>query len=101
MRARQGRLQSDLFGADIPKLFPIVYEHQSDSACLDNALEFLMMGGRSLPHAMMMLIPEPLVGNPQMDLDGRGFYEYHAAMLEPWIGAAAVCVTVCTLVGAT
>src|SRR5215217_679530 len=59
MRARQGRLNSDLFGKDLEKLYPIVYEQQSDSACLDNAVEFLTMGGRSLPHAMMMLIPEP------------------------------------------
>ena len=59
MRARQGRLGSDLFGDDLQKLYPIVYDRQSDSACLDNALEFLVMGGRSLPHAMMMLIPEP------------------------------------------
>ncbi len=101
MQARQGRLQSELFGEDIPKLFPIVYEHQSDSACLDNALEFLLMGGRSLPHAMMMLIPEPWVGNPQMDLDRRGFYEYHAAMMEPWDGPAAVCFTDGKLIGAT
>src|SRR6059036_4375174 len=101
MQARQGRLQSELFGEDIPKLFPIVYEHQSDSACLDNALEFLMMGGRSLPHAMMMLIPEPWVGNPQMDLDRRGFYEYHAAMMEPWDGPAAVCFTDGKQIGAT
>ncbi|MBM4122369.1 MAG: glutamate synthase large subunit [Nitrospira sp.] len=101
MRARQGRLQSDLFGSDVPKLFPIVYEHQSDSACLDNALEFLVLGGRSLPHAMMMLIPEPWVGNPQMDLDRRGFYEYHAAMMEPWDGPAAVCFTDGKLIGAT
>jgi len=101
MRARQGRLESDLFGEDIPKLFPIVYDKQSDSACLDNALEFLVAGGRSLPHAMMMLIPEPWVGNPQMDLDRRGFYEYHAAMMEPWDGPAAVCFTDGKLIGAT
>ena len=101
MRARQGRLESDLFGADIPKLFPIVHDQQSDSACLDNALEFLVLGGRSLPHAMMMLIPEPWVGNPQMDLDRRGFYEYHAAMMEPWDGPAAVCFTDGKLIGAT
>jgi len=101
MRARQGRLQSDLFGEDVPKLFPIVSEQQSDSACLDNALEFLLLGGRSLPHAMMMLIPEPWVGNPQMDLDRRGFYEYHAAMMEPWDGPAAVCFTDGKLIGAT
>jgi glutamate synthase (NADPH/NADH) large chain/glutamate synthase (ferredoxin) len=101
MRARQGRLQSELFGEDIPKLFPIVNEGQSDSACLDNALEFMVMGDRSLPHAMMMLIPEPWVGNPHMDLDRRGFYEYHAAMMEPWDGPAAVCFTDGKLIGAT
>ncbi|TKS57997.1 MAG: glutamate synthase subunit alpha [Nitrospira sp.] len=101
MTARQGRLNSDLFGQDMAKLFPIVYEHQSDSACLDNAVEFLTMGGRSLPHAMMMLIPEPWVANPQMDLDRRGFYEYHAAMQEPWDGPAAVCFTDGKLIGAT
>ena len=101
MRARQGRLNSDLFGKDVPKLFPIVYDQQSDSACLDNALEFLVLGGRSLPHAMMMLIPEPWVGNPQMDLERRGFYEYHAAMMEPWDGPAAVCFTDGKLIGAT
>ncbi len=101
MRARQGRLNSDLFDKDMEKLFPIVYENQSDSACLDNALEFLVMGGRSLPHAMMMLIPEPWVANPQMDLDRRGFYQYHAAMMEPWDGPAAVCFTDGKLIGAT
>ena len=101
MRARQGRLNSDLFGTDLEKLYPIVYEQQSDSACLDNAVEFLTMGGRSLPHAMMMLIPEPWVANPQMDLDRRGFYEYHAAMQEPWDGPAAVCFTDGKLIGAT
>ncbi|MCS6297740.1 MAG: glutamate synthase large subunit [Nitrospira sp.] len=101
MRARQGRLNSELFGEDMKKLFPIVYENQSDSASLDNALEFLVLGGRSLPHAMMMLIPEPWVANPQMDLDRRGFYEYHAAMQEPWDGPAAVCFTDGKLIGAT
>jgi glutamate synthase (NADPH/NADH) large chain/glutamate synthase (ferredoxin) len=101
MRARQGRLHSELFGDDLAKLYPIVYEQQSDSACLDNAVEFLTMGGRSLPHVMMMLIPEPWVANPQMDLDRRGFYEYHAAMQEPWDGPAAVCFTDGKLIGAT
>jgi glutamate synthase (NADPH) large chain len=101
MRARQGRLFSSLFGKDLEKLYPIVYENQSDSACLDNALEFLVMGGRSLPHAMMMLIPEPWAGNPHMDLDRRGFYEYHAAIMEPWDGPAAVCFTDGKLIGAT
>jgi glutamate synthase (NADPH/NADH) large chain/glutamate synthase (ferredoxin) len=101
MRARQGRLSSDLFGDDLKKLFPIIYENQSDSACFDNALEFLVMGGRSLPHAMMMLIPEAWVGNPDMDLDRRGFYEYHAAMMEPWDGPAAMAFTDGKLIGAT
>jgi glutamate synthase (NADPH/NADH) large chain/glutamate synthase (ferredoxin) len=101
MRAREGRLSSELFGEDLKKLYPIVYEQQSDSACLDNAVEFLVMGGRPLPHAMMMLIPEPWVGNPHMDLDRRGFYEYHAAIMEPWDGPAAVCFTDGKVIGAT
>ena len=101
MKARQGRLHSELFGKDMEKLFPIVSENQSDSACLDNTLEFLLLGGRSLPHTMMMLIPEPWVANPQMDLDRRGFYQYHAAMMEPWDGPAAVCFTDGKMIGAT
>lgn len=101
MRARQGRLASDLFGEDLKKLFPIIYDGQSDSACLDNAIEFLVMSGRSLPHAMMMLIPEPWVGNPHMDLERRGFYEYHAAIMEPWDGPAAVAFTDGKIIGAT
>ncbi|MGQ0557108.1 MAG: glutamate synthase large subunit [Nitrospiraceae bacterium] len=101
MKARQGRLHSELFGKDMEKLFPIVSEDQSDSACLDNTLEFLLLGGRSLAHAMMMLIPEPWVANAQMDLDRRGFYQYHAAMMEPWDGPAAVCFTDGKMIGAT
>ncbi|MBH0201427.1 MAG: glutamate synthase large subunit [Nitrospira sp.] len=101
MKARQGRLHSELFGKDMEKVFPIVSENQSDSACLDNTLEFLLLGGRSLPHAMMMLIPEPWVANAQMDLDRRGFYQYHAAMMEPWDGPAAVCFTDGKMIGAT
>ncbi len=101
MHAREGKLHSELFGDDIRKLYPIVCENQSDSACLDNALEFLVMGGRSLPHAMMMLIPEPWVGNSQMDLQRRGFYEYHASIIEPWDGPAAVAFTDGKWVGGT
>ncbi|HZR45618.1 MAG TPA: glutamate synthase large subunit, partial [Candidatus Manganitrophaceae bacterium] len=101
MQARQGRLSSKLFGDDLQKLFPIIYENQSDSACFDNALEFLVMGGRSLPHAMMMLIPEAWVGNPHMDLNRRGFYEYHASMMEPWDGPAAMAFTDGKRIGAT
>ncbi len=101
MRARQGRLASDLFGDDLEKLYPIVDDEQSDSACLDNAVEFLALAGRSLPHVMMMLIPEPWVGNPHMDLERRGFYEYHASIMEPWDGPAAVAFTNGTQIGAT
>ncbi len=101
MRARQGRLASDIFGVPVHELYPIVREGQSDSASLDNALEFLVLGGRSLPHSMMMLIPEPWVANPHMDLDRRGFYEFQSAMMEPWDGPAAVCFTDGRWVGAT
>src|SRR5581483_7656192 len=101
MQARQGRLSSKLFGDDLQKLFPIIYENQSDSACFDNALEFLVMGGRSLPHAMMMLIPEAWVGNPHMDAKRRAFYEYHACLMEPWDGPAAMAFTDGKRIGAT
>jgi len=101
MRGREGRLASSLFGEDLPKLFPILLEEQSDSASLDNMLEFLVMGGRSLPHAMMMLIPEAWVGDPHMDIDLRSFYEYHASMMEPWDGPAAVAFTDGKRIGAT
>ncbi len=101
MRARQGRLKSELFGSDISKVFPIIEDGQSDSACLDNALEFLYLGGRSIAHAMMMLIPEPWVANPQMDLSRRAFYQFHSAMMEPWDGPAAVCFTDGRTIGAT
>ncbi len=101
MRARQGRLASDLFGDEIEKLYPIVHDNQSDSACLDNAVEFLSMAGRPLAHVMMMLIPEPWVGNPQMNVERRAFYEYHASIMEPWDGPAAVAFTDGKQVGAT
>jgi glutamate synthase (NADPH) large chain len=101
MRTREGNLMCETLGADLERVKPIVQEDQSDSACLDNVVEFLVMGGRSLPHAMMMLIPEPWVGSSAMDEDRRAFYEYHAAMMEPWDGPAAVCFTDGSLVGAT
>jgi glutamate synthase (NADPH) large chain len=93
MAARQASVDSELIGADISKLWPISYEGQSDTACFDNALEFLVQGGYSLSHAMMMLIPEAWAGNPLMDEDRRAFYEYHAALMEPWDGPAAVAFT--------
>ena len=89
MAARQASVDSELFGADISKLWPISYEGQSDTACFDNALEFLVQGGYSLSHAMMTLIPEAWAGNPLMDEERRAFYEYHAALMEPWDGPAA------------
>jgi glutamate synthase (NADPH/NADH) large chain len=100
MAARYATMSSDLFGADMEKLWPISYEGQSDSACFDNALE-LLQGGYPLPHAMMMMIPEAWAGNPLMDENRRAFYEYHAALMEPWDGPAAIAFTNGRQIGAT
>src|SRR5690606_18242681 len=101
MRVREGALASNIFGEDLTQLFPVIPEGQSDSASLDNVLEFLVMGGRSLPHAVMMTIPEAWEQNPDLDPEVRGFYEYHAAIMEPWDGPAAVSFTDGRYVGAT
>ncbi|HTR12285.1 MAG TPA: glutamate synthase large subunit, partial [Roseiarcus sp.] len=101
MAARQASVDSELFGNDISKLWPISYEGQSDTACFDNALEFLVQGGYSLSHAMMMLIPEAWAGNRLMEQERRDFYEYHAALMEPWDGPAAVAFTDGRQIGAT
>ena len=101
MAARQASVDSELFGNDIAKLWPISYEGQSDTACFDNALEFLTQGGYSLAHAMMMLIPEAWAGNKLMDEERKAFYEYHAALMEPWDGPAAVAFTDGRQIGAT
>jgi glutamate synthase (NADPH/NADH) large chain len=101
MAARQASVESPLFGSNIAKLWPISYEGQSDTACFDNALEFLVQGGYELAHAAMMLIPEAWAGNPLMDDDRRAFYEYHAALMEPWDGPAAVAFTDGRQIGAT
>jgi len=93
MNARRRTMESDLIGTDLDKLWPIVPHGQSDTACLDNALELLLLGGYSLAHAMMMLIPEAWARNPLMDPARRAFYEYHAALMEPWDGPAAVAFT--------
>ena len=93
MNARRRTMESELLGPDLDKLWPIIPHGQSDTACLDNALELLLAGGYSLAHAMMMLIPEAWAGNPLMDPDRRAFYEYHAALMEPWDGPAAVAFT--------
>ncbi len=101
MHARQAILQSDLFGADLKKLFPIIQPSGSDSACFDNALELLVQSGRSLPHAMAMLIPEAWDGHPYMDDSKKAFYEYHCSLMEPWDGPAAIAFTDGRVVGAT
>jgi len=101
MAARQASVSSPLYGEDITKLWPISYEGQSDTACFDNALEFLVMGGYPLSHAMMMMVPEAWAGNPLMDERRRAFYEYHAALMEPWDGPAALVFTDGVQIGAT
>src|SRR5205085_201534 len=93
--------ESPLLGADLDKMWPIIPHGQSDTACLDNALELLMVGGYSLAHAVMMLIPEAWAGNPLMDPQRRAFYEYHAALMEPWDGPAAIAFTDGRQIGAT
>ena len=101
MHARQSVLRSDLFGDDIKKLFPIIQPGGSDSAAFDNALELLVMSGRSLPHAMAMLIPEAWAKNQHMNPQKRAFYEYHASLMEPWDGPAAIAFTDGRSIGAT
>jgi glutamate synthase (NADPH/NADH) large chain len=101
MAARHAAMSSKFLGEDLEKLWPLIVEGQSDSACFDNALELLVAGGYSLPHAMMMLVPEAWAGNPLMDEERRAFYEYHAALMEPWDGPAAVAFTDGRMIGAT
>src|SRR5262252_6097743 len=101
MAARQSSARSPRFGDDIAKLWPISYEGQSDTACFDNALEFLVQGGYPLAHAVMMMIPEAWAGNPLMDEERRAFYEYNAALMEPWDGPAAIAFTNGRQIGAT
>jgi glutamate synthase (ferredoxin) len=100
MHARQSILASDLFGDDLSKLFPIIQEDGSDSAKFDNCLEFLTLGGRSLPHAMMMMIPEPWENDESMPDEKRAFYEYHNSLMEPWDGPASIGFTDGVRVGA-
>ncbi len=101
MAARKHSMASEILGDDLDKVWPLIPEGQSDSACFDNALELLVQGGFSLAHAMMMLIPEAWSGNPLMDEKRRAFYEYHAALMEPWDGPAAVAFTDGRQIGAT
>ena len=100
MRAREALCESDLFGDDLPKLFPVAREGQSDTATFDNVLQFLVMTGRSLPHAILMMIPEPWAKHESMAPDQRAFYEYHASLMEAWDGPASIAFTDGTVVGA-
>jgi glutamate synthase (NADPH/NADH) large chain len=101
IRARQGAISSPILGRDLDKVWPLIYEGQSDSASFDNALELLVMGGYSIAHAMMMMIPEAWENHTLMDPARRAFYEYHAAMMEPWDGPAAIAFTDGRQIGAT
>src|SRR3984957_9051374 len=101
MHARRHSMASELIGPDLDKMWPIIPHGQSDTACIDNALEILVAGGYSLAHAMMMLIPEAWAGNPLMDPERKAFYEYYAALMEPWDGPAAIAFTDGRQIGAT
>jgi glutamate synthase (NADPH/NADH) large chain len=101
MRAREGVMKSPVLGDDLNKLYPISFEHQSDTATFDNALELLTMAGYPLAHAAMMMIPEAWEQHELMDPRRRAFYEYHAAMIEPWDGPAAMVFTDGKQIGAT
>ncbi len=100
MRAREALFQSDLFGDEIKKILPVIREFGSDSASFDNALEMLVMAGRSLPHAVMMMIPEAWAGHETMSREKKDFYEYHACLMEPWDGPASVAFTDGRMIGA-
>ena len=101
MRAREKGVHSPLLGADLEKIWPLIYPGQSDSAAFDNALELLVMSGYTMAHAVMMMIPEAWESHTLMDDRRRAFYEYHAAMMEPWDGPAAVAFTDGRQIGAT
>ena len=93
MHARQAMFESELFGEDIRKTLPIINTDGSDSAMFDNCLELLVLGGRSLPHAVMMMIPEPWENHESMSPERRAFYEYHSCLMEPWDGPASIAFT--------
>src|SRR5476651_983693 len=101
MNARRRGMESELLGPDLDKMWPLIPHGQSDTACLDNALELLVAGGYPLAHAVMMLIPEAWAGNKGMDAKRKAFYEHHAALMEPWDGPAAIAFTDGRQIGAT
>ena len=100
MRAREGLLKSSVFGDDLQKLLPVIREGGSDTATFDNVLEFLVMTGRSLPHAILMMIPEPWQSHEGMSPELKAFYEYHSSLMEPWDGPASIAFTDGTVIGA-
>ncbi|MBJ6752061.1 glutamate synthase large subunit [Geomonas anaerohicana] len=100
MHARQSMFNSELFGDDIKKLLPVINTNGSDSAMFDNCLELLLMTGRSLPHAVMMMVPEPWENHETMSKEKRAFYEYHSCLMEPWDGPAALTFTDGRIIGA-
>ena len=93
MKAREALFESEAFGEDTPKILPIINPNGSDSAMFDNTLELLVLAGRSLPHAMMMMIPEPWTKHESMDAEKRAFYQYHSSLMEPWDGPASIAFT--------
>jgi len=101
MAARRENMSSAVLGDDLAKLWPLIGDGASDSATLDNAFELLVANGYPLSHSMMMLIPEAWMDNPLMDAERRAFYQYHAALMEPWDGPAAIAFTNGRLIGAT
>ncbi|MCH8622004.1 glutamate synthase-related protein [Undibacterium sp. TS12] len=101
MRAREGVMKSAVLGDDLQKLYPLIFEGQSDTASFDNALELLVMAGYPIAQAMMMMIPEAWENHTMMDDNRRAFYEYHAAMMEPWDGPAAMAFTDGRQIGGT
>lgn len=100
MHARQAVCESELFGDDLKKILPIIDNEGSDSQMFDNTMEFMMLAGRSLPHAAMMMIPEPWSKHEGMDPKKRAFYEYHSCLMEPWDGPAAIAFTDGSIIGA-
>ncbi len=100
MTAREHLFASDLFGADVKKLLPIIDQSGSDSAMFDNALELLVLSGRSLPHSVMMMIPEPWTRDASMSAEKKAFYEYHSCLMEPWDGPASIAFTDGVRIGA-
>jgi glutamate synthase (NADPH) large chain len=101
MQAREGLLQSDLFGEDLAKIFPVIEPHKSDSASLDNVLEFLFLTGRSLPHALTMLIPESWNNKNPIPQSLKAYYEYHSTIMEPWDGPASIVFSDGRYIGGT